>query len=127
MSHGPMYYENILDSVKKDLNIENLMQHLSIVKAQADAWVPNFSVDTDANSGESVQFKLHVGDQAKPTQVQGVTYTLSKKDVIYLADGNSLVEDIAENLVTLYEAQLKNLIRSQITHLAANIKTAGRK
>lgn len=121
MEKGPIYVENILDGVKKDLNIENLQMALAQCKELAFGWVPQFSFDTEANDGKSVQFQLVVGDKSNPSQLQGVTYTLSKEDVIYLHNGNSLVDNIADNLGTLYIALLKNEIRNRIKYLAVNI------
>jgi hypothetical protein len=55
-----------------------------------------------------------------------LTYTLAKKDVIYLSDGNALIENVAENLATLYESLLRNVLREQARHLAANIRREGK-
>lgn len=121
MTTGPIHVENVLDSVKKDLTIENLQQLLIQYKDLADGWVPQFSFDTEANGGKSVQFQVVVGDKSKPSQLQGLTFTLSKEDVIYLNNGNTLVETVADQLGTLYTGLLKGVIREKIKHLAANI------
>lgn len=122
MTHGPLHGELLLDSVKKDLSIDNLQKLLNDWRDLALKWVPQIEIDNDANNGNSIQFKLIVGDPSKPADVQGLTYTLSKDDVLYLSDGNSLAEDVADNLSTLYESLLRNVIREKTRFIAANIR-----
>ena len=126
MTSGPLNHELILDSVKKDLSIENMQKAMAQYKAIACEWIPQISIDENADNGNAVQFKLVVGDPSVPQSIQGLTYTLTKKDVVYLSDGNALIENVAENLATLYESLLRNVLREQARHLAANIRREGK-
>src|SRR5574343_476719 len=117
----PLVAEKVLDGVKKDLTIENIQRLMLEYKDLADAWAPKFSFNINAHDGNAVSFTLMLGDQNNPASCQGLTYTLPNADVVYLSDGNTLVEDLSDNLVTLYEGLLRDVIRNTIRGLPENI------
>ena len=117
---GPLESEKVLDGVKKDLTIENLLNELELFKSRAFSWEPQISIENNPNKPDVV-FKLILGDKRNPKTLQGISYTLTKQQVQYFADGSVLLEDVVSNLVTLYEARLKELIRPQITNLVASV------
>ena len=117
---GPLESEKVLDSVRKDLTIENLLDELELFKSKAYAWEPQISISNKPNSDEVV-FKIALGDPRKPQSIQGLTYTMSKEQIKYLKDGDALLADVVNNLVTLYEIRLKERLRSEVTKIASGI------
>lgn len=119
MSNGPLMHEHVSDSVKKDLNIESLQIKIQELQSECNSWVPTLSVNTEALNGDAVKFTLSVGVGAL---CQGVSYTLTKTDIKYLLDGDTLVSDVGDNLATLYTGLVQAFIRDRVLNIAKNIK-----
>lgn len=121
MSNDPLYAEKVLDSIKKDLTIENIQQLMFKYKQQADEWYPNIRFEENPNT-ESITFILVIGDQNDPVNCMSHTYTISKKDIVYYAEGNSLVEELSSTFAPIYEGLLRTKFRQAIKGLPENIK-----
>ena len=65
MSNDPLYAEKVLDSIKKDLTIENIQQLMFKYKQQAEEWYPNIRFEENPNT-ESITLILVIGDQNDP-------------------------------------------------------------
>ena len=120
MTSGPIAHEHVLDSVKKDLNIESLQLKIQELQSQVNGWVPSLTIQTNMLDDTAVKFTLTVGSG---NLCQGVSYTLSKHDIIYLLDGDTLVSDVGDNLATLYTGLVQSFIRDRLISTAKNIKT----
>lgn len=122
MSYSPDYKENLADGVIKDLNIDNLRRLVIELKQIASEWVPIIEVDENALSNKGVEFKLIVKNNGVP---QGCMLTHTNEDIIYLSEGDALVESVSSQLASLYEVKLRNLLRPEINKVLSNMKLRG--
>lgn len=119
MSYHPDYRENLADGVLKDLNIENLLRELEHYKKLARQWCPMITVDENAKNGTAIQWSISLNADGTP---HGLSYVMSKEEAQYLAAGDTLVNQVAEQLSTIFEIKLREELDWRIKKTLTNLK-----
>jgi len=119
MSYHPDYRENIADGVIRDMNTDKLRKLAEQYKKEADEWRPKIVIDENAAGGNAVQWTISLIVDGVP---QGLTYTLIKNELVYLQEGDVLVQTVAEQLSTLFESRLRSVLGPRIKQTVDNIR-----
>ncbi len=123
MSYHPDYRENIADGVIKDMNIDKLRKLTEQYKKEADEWRPKIIVDEKALGGKAVQWTISLTVDGIP---QGLTYTLDKNELVYLQEGDVLVQTVADQLAILFKSRLRAVLGPRIKQTVDNIRLQAR-
>jgi response regulator of citrate/malate metabolism len=119
MSYHPDYKENIADGVIKDMNIDKLRKLTEQYKKEADEWRPRIVVDEKALDEKAVQWTISLNVDGVP---QGLTFTLNKNEIVYLQEGDVLIETIADQLAILFKSRLRAVLASSVKRTVDNIR-----
>jgi hypothetical protein len=119
MSYHPDYRENIADGLIKDLNIIRLQELCLEYKSKAEQWCPSITVDETVMNNTAITITATIIVDGIP---QGLSYTISKKEAKYLADGDALVNTIAEQLTLIFESRMREELGYRLKKVLTNME-----